>query len=93
MCADLSISAKGVTSVVNNCIVGAPPAPQVATTTDADFTTGVMDATKDHPTVKASVNNGVITLTGEIKRSDLAKLMMTLNTLKPTRIDNQLTIK
>ncbi len=52
-----------------------------------------MDATKDHPTVKASVNNGVITLTGEIKRDQLAKLMMTLNTLKPKKIENHLTIK
>lgn len=93
MCGDLAAGAKGVKSVVNNCMVAAPPPPPMATTSDDALTTGVMDATKDHPTVKASVNNGVITLTGDIKRSDLAKLMMTLNTLKPTRIDNQLTIK
>ena len=65
----------------------------VQTSTDDALTTGVEDATKDHPTVKASVNDGVVTLTGEIKRAQLEKLMMTLNTLKPKKIENQLTIK
>ena len=90
-CEELAKSVKGVKSVVNNCAVVAAMPVQVSA--DDALTTGVMDATKDHPTVKASVNNGVITLTGEIKRDQLAKLMMTLNTLKPKKIENQLTIK
>jgi len=52
-----------------------------------------MDATKDFPTVKSSVKDGVITLTGEIKRADLKKLITTLHSLKPKKIDNQLTVK
>lgn len=91
-CEELAKSAKGVKSVVNNCVVAKNTAPVEVSTDDA-LTKGVMDATKDHPTVKASVNNGVVTLTGEIKRDQLAKLMMTLNTLKPKKIENQLTIK
>ena len=91
-CEELAKSAKGVKSIVNNCMVAAPPPPPQMATDDA-LTKGVMDATKDHPTVKASVNDGVITLTGEIKRDQLSKLMMTLNTLKPKKIENQLTIK
>ncbi len=90
-CEELAKSAKGVKSVVNNCTV-AMAAPVEVSTDDA-LTKGVTDATKDHPTIKASVNDGVITLTGEIKRDQLAKLMMTLNTLKPKKIENQLTIK
>ena len=90
-CEELAKSVKGVKSVVNNCAVAAAMPVQVST--DDALTTGVMDATKDHPTVKAAVNDGVITLTGEIKRDQLAKLMMTLNTLKPKKIENQLTIK
>ena len=91
-CEELAKSAKGVKSVVNNCMV-AKVAPPVEASTDDALTKGVMDATKDHPTVKASVNNGVVTLTGDLKRDQLAKLMMTLNTLKPKKIENNLTIK
>jgi hyperosmotically inducible periplasmic protein len=85
---------KGVKSVVNNITVSAPPPPPAATTaTPHALTQGVADATKDYPGVTATVNNGEITLTGSIKRSDLTKLMQTLNTLHPTKINNQLTIK
>lgn len=94
-CEELAKSAKGVKSVVNNCVVAAPAVtqPTVEVSTDDALTKGVMDATKDHPTVKASVNNGVITLSGDIKRDKLTKLMMSLNSLKPKKIENQLTIK
>ena len=39
------------------------------------------------------LKDGVVTLTGDIKRAELQKLMMTLHTLKPKKIDNKLTIK
>lgn len=85
---------KGVKSVVNNLTVTPPPPPPPpAVNPDSALMQGVTDATKDFPTVKASVNNGEITLTGTIKRADLQKLMQTLNTLKPSKINNQLTIK
>lgn len=82
---------KGVKSVVNNTSVMAPP-PPVAAPNDA-ITQGVTDATKDFPTVTATVNNGEITLTGSIARDDLQKLMQSLNSLNPKKINNQLTIK
>jgi len=86
---------KGVKSVVNNLTVTPPPPPPppVAVNPDSNLSQGVTDATKDFPTVKASVNNGEITLTGSIQRADLQKLMQTLNTLNPSKINNQLTIK
>ena len=86
---------KGVKSVVNNTTV-APPPPAPAPVTiavDDALVKGVADATKDFKDVKAAVNDGVITLTGEIKRSDLKTLMQSLNTLKPKKIDNKLVIK
>jgi hypothetical protein len=53
-----------------------------------------VDATiKDYPGVAATIQDGVVTLTGEIKRADLQKLMKSLNTLKPKKIENKLTIK
>jgi len=85
----------GVLSVVDNCTVTAPaPAPAPVVVAEDDLLTrGVADALKDYPGVKAAVKDGVVTLTGEIKRSNLTKLMQTLHTLKPKKIDNQLTIK
>ncbi len=68
------------------------PAP-VEIAPDTALQAGVRDATKDYPGVKADINNGEITLTGEIKRSKVADLMMSLNSLKPKKINNQLTIK
>ncbi|MDQ2718638.1 MAG: BON domain-containing protein [Bacteroidota bacterium] len=86
---------KGVKSVVDNLTVtpavAAPAAP--ITAPDDTLTQGVKDATKDFPTVTAAVNSGEITLTGNIKRADLQRLMQSLNSLHPTKINNQLTIK
>lgn len=68
------------------------PAP-VVIAPDTALQAGVRDATKDYPGVKADVNGGEITLTGQIRRSKLPNLMMSLNSLKPKKINNQLTIK
>ncbi len=86
---------KGVKSVVNDLTVTPPPPPPTATTVTPDnsMNQGVTDATKDFPTVKATVNNGQITLTGSIKRADLPRLMQSLSSLHPSKINNQLTIK
>ncbi len=80
---------KGVKSVVNNTSV--PPPPVI--TPDDPLTTAVKDAIKDHPTVTATVADGVVTLTGEIKKADLAKLMQKVNATKPKKVDSKLTVK
>jgi hyperosmotically inducible periplasmic protein len=84
----------GVKSVMNNATIAPPPPPPApVVVADDPLIKAVTDATKDFPGVKAEVKDGVITLTGEIKRTSLPKLMMTLNTLKPKKIENKLTIK
>lgn len=94
MAATTAEGVKGVKSIVNNLTVTPPPPPPApAVNPDSALTQGVTDATKDFPTVKALVSNGEITLTGSIQRKDLTKLMQTLNTLHPAKINNQLTIK
>jgi hypothetical protein len=94
MAATTAEGVKGVKSVVNNLTTTPPPPPPAtAISPDSALSQGVADATKDFPTVKAEVNNGEITLTGSIKRSDLKTLMQSLNSLNPTKINNQLTIK
>jgi hyperosmotically inducible periplasmic protein len=95
-CEQMAKSVKGVKSVVNNMTIAQaamPPNP-VDVATESALSQGVKDATKDHPGVNATVSaDGVITLTGDIKRDKLSTLMQSLNTLKPKKIENNLTIK
>jgi hypothetical protein len=84
------------TSADTTAVTPAPtttaPAPVEISPDDA-LTTGVKDATKDYPGVNTTVNNGEITLTGQIQRSKLPGLMQSLQSLRPKKINNQLTIK
>jgi ABC-type transporter Mla MlaB component len=43
--------------------------------------------------VSATVVGGVVTLSGEIKRSELQPLIQSIQELKPQKVDNKLTIK
>jgi hyperosmotically inducible protein len=68
------------------------PAPVIAN--DDALKTGVRDALKDYPSVKGEVSDSVINLSGDIKRADWRKLMPTLNSLHPKRVNSaNLTIK
>lgn len=80
---------KGVKSVVNNTLI--PPPPVI--TADDPLTTAVKDAIKDSPTVMADVKDGVVTLTGEIKKADLPKLMQKVNATRPKKVENKIVIK
>jgi hyperosmotically inducible periplasmic protein len=82
---------KGVKSVVDNTTV-TPPAPVVISADDS-LRTNVAAALKDYPTLKADVNGGVVTLTGEVQRSALPKVMQALTALHPKKIDNKATVK
>lgn len=82
---------KHVTTVINQLQV-IPPAPDY-TALDNVLNTGIQDALKDHKTVTASVQNGIITLEGEIKERDLPTLMQKINALQPEQVVNNITIK
>ena len=94
-CETQAKSVKGVKSVINNCTVTPPPTASAPVTISPDdaLTTGVNDAIKDFAGVTATVTDGVVTLTGSLKRSRLQNLMQALNTLKPKKINNQLTLQ
>lgn len=77
---------KGVKSVQNNVSVAPPPAP-VEITGDEALTTAVRDATKDYPGVTATVKDGVISVSGELKSDSWRKLKESLDGLKPKRVD------
>lgn len=78
---------SGVKSVVNNIVVVAPAPAPVVNTNDAALSTLVVDATKDFPSVSATVSDGVITVTGELEKAKVQALKMALDNLKPKKTD------
>jgi osmotically-inducible protein OsmY len=85
----------GVKQVVNEIVVSAPPAPapQVTISTDDSLKTAVNGVLKNYKDVKADVSEGVVTLTGSIKRSQLQELMQDVTATNPKKIENKLEIK
>ncbi|MNQ77768.1 BON domain protein [compost metagenome] len=88
---------KGVKTVVNNCQIPVanvePPAAAVIINSDADLDKSISKVVKSYDGVSATVVGGVVTLSGEIKRSQLTSLMQSVQELKPKKVDNKLTIK
>jgi len=86
---------KGVKEVVNNITISAPPAPAptVEITSTDTLQTSLNELLSAYKSVKGTVQDGVITLSGEIKRKDLTALMQSVNELKPKRVVNNLQIK
>ena len=83
---------KGVKSVVDNATVMPPPAPVVISPDDS-LKTNVMAALKEFGTLSADVKDGVVTLTGDVKKSDLPKVMQALSAMHPKKIENKATVK
>ena len=82
---------KGVKSVVNNTLIASPDGPvnpddQIRAAIEENFLEGGVRG------VNFTVASGVVTLTGEISRSDLTKVMQAANEAKPKKINNQLKI-
>lgn len=92
-------SVSGVKSVVNNISVRptADPMPVTTPTVNSDMTIkSEIEAklmTGGYKDVKAQVNNGEVTLTGDLKRSDLSKVMQIANEAKPKKVTNQMNLK
>lgn len=85
-------SVKGVKSVVNNATVAPPPAPVVISADDS-LKTNVAAALKDTPTLTASVQDGVVTLTGTVSKAALPKVMQAIHALHPKKVENKATVK
>ena len=83
---------KGVKSVVDNATVTPPPAPVVISPDDS-LKTNVMAALKEFSTLSADVKDGVVTLTGDVKKTDLPKVMQALSAMHPKKIENKATVK
>ncbi len=99
-----SISCKGKGSAVTTDTTTIAPVPTdnnvtktpdtaVIISPDDALKTQIGDATKDYPGVSATIDQGVVTLTGTITRDKLPKLMQAINALHPKKVANNLTIK
>lgn len=70
-----------------------PDTAQVMISPNDSLTNMAKDAVKDYPGVTANVSNGEVTLTGDITRAKLPKLMMAVQAMHPKKVNNNLTIK
>ena len=89
---------KGVKSVVNGLTVTPPPPPPAPVVINPDETlqksaADVIAALPAAKSVTAAVKDGVVTLTGTIKKADLPALIQKLNEIKPKKVENKLVIK
>lgn len=79
---------------IDNKLEVIPPVPEVDyEALDAAINAGLADALKDHKGIAATVDKGIITITGEIKKANLPTLMEKLNALNPERVINDATVK
>jgi hypothetical protein len=94
-CADAVKDVKGVKSVENNIRIASADAPAapVVVASDETLKNSVNDVVKNYKGVEADVKDGVVTLRGEIKRDNLQNLIVSLNELRPRKVENQLVIK
>jgi len=83
---------QGIKSV-NNQINITHPETTPGVQNDKELHDGVISVTSNYKDVDATVKDGVVTLKGSIKRLDVADLMHGLDSLKPKKIDNQLTVE
>jgi len=81
---------KGVKSVIDNATVTPPP---VVISADDSLKTNVAAALKAYPTLTADVKDGVVTLTGNVKKTELPKVMQAVSALHPKKIENKATVR
>jgi hypothetical protein len=109
ICLGMALCIFGTSGILSSCKNKNKPDESSATTTatpdygtttapveiasDAQLEQGVRDAVKDYPGVTATVANGEVTLTGTIARDDLSRLMPTIQSLNPKKVNNNLTIQ
>lgn len=82
---------RNVQTVINQLQV-APQAPDYSVL-DNTLNTSVQEVTNDYENVTANVQNGVITLEGEINERDLPNLMERINELNSENVVNNITVK
>jgi len=102
--ADITVKTKAEASVktvdgvkgVTNNITLKPPPPAPAPAGDDKMLEGTINENlkKANITgVTVAVSSGEVTLTGSVSKADLTKVMQTVSSTNPKKINNQLTVK
>lgn len=79
---------KFVKTVLDDAITQVKPTPSVAST----FNQKIDSILVSYPLVKATIEDGTVTLNGEIERAKLAELMQKINEAQPKKVNNSLKI-
>ena len=79
--------------ITDTVVTTTPPPAPVEISADDELITKSKDITKYFHGVTATVANGEITLTGNIKRNRVQTLMESLNALHAKKINNKLTLE
>lgn len=84
----------GVKKIVNNVKISDPEIvvadPGTLTISNADtLTAGVRKIIKDYPSVQATVSDSVVSLSGELKKTESEKLINEIKGLKPKSVDSK----
>lgn len=87
-------SVKGVKSVVNNITVNSTN-QNSGMYSDSVLQSTIANALTagGYNNVKVAVNNGEVTLTGDLSRSDLTRVMQIANEANPRKVNNNITLK
>jgi osmotically-inducible protein OsmY len=85
---------KGVKSVVNNVTIPPPPPPPVVINPDDVLRQSIEStfAAKGITGITAAIVNGEVTLTGDVKKADVQKVMQAAMESKPKKVNNQMKI-
>lgn len=81
-----AIDKEHITTVVNNIIVQTN-SDIVINAIDSDLGVRLGEIIKNYPKIQASVNEGVITVRGEVEQNRLMGLKQALDGLNPQRVD------
>ncbi|MCT6870079.1 MAG: BON domain-containing protein [Apibacter sp.] len=82
----------GIKSVEDNATIK-ETASSVEVSADSVLESKVNDVLKGYTGVTADVNDGIVTLNGELNRSELPRLMQAINALQPKKIEQKLLLK
>lgn len=83
---------KDIKGVTNNLTVTPPPVVINPDTEISNIITAALTA-GGFSGINVAVQDGEVTLTGDVKRADLQKVMQIANESNPKKVNNQLTIK
>lgn len=93
---DAAKNVKGVKSVTNNITVQVPvPTPPPVSINPDEVLKTTLDSTykaAGYSGITVSVMDGVVTLEGKAKKSDLRKIMQAAQEAKPKKVNNKLTL-